>query len=117
MQSILPAVLSYASECWVGGTKEILSKLEQSYKQMIYSIFGFGEKTKYSAVMLELGLLKMKHVVARFQIAFMSEVLWDLEDSILNKVILQEFELLGEKSSLAIVDKLAQDYGFEKLVQ
>ena len=115
MQSILPAVLSYARECWVGGTKEILSKLEQSYKQMIYSIFGFGEKTKYSAVMLELGLLKMKHVVARFQIAFMSEVLWDLEDSTLNKVILQKFELLGEKSSLAIVDKLAQDYGFEKV--
>ena len=82
---------------------------------MIYSIFGFGEKTKYSAVMLELGLLKMKHVVVRFQIAFMSEVLWDLEDSTLNKVILQEFELLGEKSSLAIVDKLAQDYGFEKV--
>ena len=65
VQSILPAVLSYASECWIGGTKEILSKLEQSFKQMIYSIFGFGEKTKYSAVMLELGLMKMKHVVAR----------------------------------------------------
>ena len=65
--------------------------------------------------MLELGLMKMKHVVARAQISYMSEVVWDLEDSTLNKVILQEFELLGEKSSLAIVDKLAQDYGFEKV--
>ena len=82
---------------------------------MLYTIFGFGEKTKYSAVLLETGLYKIKHLIARSQIIYMSTAVWDLKGSVLNQVILEEFNELGEKSSLALVDKIAQSYGFEKI--
>ena len=82
---------------------------------MLYTIFGFGEKTKYSAVLLETGLYKIKHLIARSQIIYMSTAVWDLKGSVLNQVILEKFNELGEKSSLALVDKIAQSYGFEKI--
>ena len=86
--AVIPPVLCYGSEAWIGCSKKILDGLEQSYKQMLYTIFGFGEKTKYSAVLLETGLYKIKHIIARSQISYMSTVVWDLKESVLNRVII-----------------------------
>ena len=82
---------------------------------MIYAIFGLGEKTKYSAVLLELGLLRIRHIIARQQINYMSSIVWEREGSVIHDSIMEEFKLLGAKSSLAMVDELAASYGFNKI--
>ena len=114
-QAVIPAVLTYGAEAWLCVPKYVINNLELAYKQMIYSIFGFGEKTKFSAVLLELGLMRIKHIVARMQISYMSSVVWERVGSTVHNVVMEEFNLLGEKSALAEVDKLAISYGFQKV--
>ena len=114
-QAIIPAVLSYGAEAWLCVPKYVFKNLELAYKQMIYAIFGLGEKVKFSAVLLELGLLKLKHVVARQQISYMSSVVWEKQGSTVHNLIMEEFKMLGERSALAEVDRLAEIYGFEKI--
>ena len=114
-QATIPPVLTYAAETWLDAPKYTMKNLESAYKQMIYAIFGFGEKTKFSSVLLELGLMRIKHIIAKLQISYMSTVVWDMVDTTVHQVIMEEFKILGDRSPLAIADKLAVGYGFKKI--
>ena len=46
---IIPSVMTYSCESWLGCTKEMMSRLEASHKKMLYSVLGMCEKTKYAA--------------------------------------------------------------------
>ena len=68
-------------------------------------------RTKYSFVLLELGLTKMEHFIARNQIGYMLQVVWDMRGTMVHDVVIEEFKSLG---ALAAADKLAEKYGFRK---
>ena len=76
VKSIIPPILTYSAEAWAGIPKYVMEGLEQTYKQIIYSIFEIPEKTSYSGVLMELGLTRLKHIVAKMQISYMAKVLW-----------------------------------------
>ena len=65
VKSIIPPILMYSAEACAGIPKYVLDGLEQTYKQIIYSIFEIPEKTSYSGVLMELGLTRIKHVIAK----------------------------------------------------
>ena len=54
-------MLAYSSETWLGMLAYMMDIVEKSFKDMVYCILNIPEKSNYSAVLLELGLLKMKH--------------------------------------------------------
>ena len=107
------ATLSYSAEMWTNCPGYIAKELEKAYKQMIYSVLEVSEKTKFSAILLETGMMRMEHVIAQLQLTFMSKVVWDDVDSLVHKVVMLEYQILGEKSSLGAVDKLAAAYGMD----
>ena len=45
----------------------------------------------------------------------MSKILWDNVEAPVKHLILEEFKILGDKSSLAIVDKMSEEYRFLKV--
>ena len=77
-QATLPAILSYSAEVWPGVPKYVIEGIESSFKKMVYSIFEIPKKTSYSAVLLELGFLRMKHVIAKLQITYMNQIIWEI---------------------------------------
>ena len=69
------------------------------------------EKTPYSAVLMELGLMRIKHVIAKLQISYMARVVWEMEGSVVHNVIMEEWRVWGEESTLGLVRSLAMQYG------
>ena len=92
-QAIIPPILAYGAECYPNCPQYVVNNLESAFKQIVYSIFEISAKTKYSSVLLELGFMRMKHVLAKLQISYMSEVVWELKGTTVNAVILEEYEL------------------------
>ena len=59
--------------------------------------------------------MKLKHFVAKLQISFYSEILWDREGAIVREAVLNEHKIREEDSCLTAVNKLTQEYGFLKI--
>ena len=72
--------------------------------------------TQHSAVLLELGFLRMKHVIAKLQTTYMNQIIiWEMQGTKVNEVIMEELKMHGEKSTLGLVLKLASEYGFDDM--
>ena len=116
VKAIIPPILTYSAEAWVGIPKYVMEGLEQTYKQIIYSVFEIPEKTSYSGVLMELGLTRLKHIVAKMQISYMAKVLWEMQGSIVHEVIMEEWRVFGERSTLAKINNIAKEYGLEDML-
>ena len=110
-QTVFPPVLSYSAECWLLAPQYVIKNIEVAFKQIVYCLFEISLRTKYSFVLLELGLTKMEHFIARNQIGYMLQVVWDMRGTMVHDVVIEEFKSLG---ALAAADKLAEKYGFRK---
>ena len=64
IRAIVLRVTTYSCESWLGCT----TRLEASHKKMLYSVLGMCEKTKYAAVLLELCMSRICHVMAKLQV-------------------------------------------------
>ena len=113
LQATLPPILSYSAETWAGIPKRLIEKLEKAQKDMVYSTLGLPDRTKYSAVLLETGLLRVKHVIQKAQITYMSQVVWQMVGTTVHNTVMEEWECLGEKSTLGQVDLIAISYGMD----
>ena len=101
---------------WPGCPKYVIEGIVKAFKRMIYSIFEIPEKTSYSAVLLELGFLRMKHVIAKLQTTYMNQIIiWEMQGTKVNEVIMEELKMHREKSMLGLVLKLANEYGFDDM--
>ena len=115
VKATLPPILSYSSECWLGCPKYIMNEVESAFKKMLYCIFQIPEHTKYSAVLLELDMMRMVHVIHKLQITFMVHVVWEMVGTTVHGCVMEDWRLRGDQSSLAQVDKIASMYGIKKV--
>jgi len=115
IQAILPPVLCYSTECWPGIPRYLMERLEAAFKDMVYSICQIPEKTKYSTVLLELGLTRIKHYAQKMQIGYMSQVIHDPPGSMVHNAVLEEFYCNGDNSLLGVVDRIATSYGLPRV--
>ena len=53
---------------------------------LIYSILNLPEKTKYSAVLMELGVLKLQHYIQKLQLMYMNQLIWDMQGTLMCQV-------------------------------
>ena len=92
-----------------------MDNIENQFKKMVYNIFEIPEKTKYHAMLMELGLMKMKHYVHKMQISYMNQIVWDLEGTTVHHAVMAEWRLRGADSTLGQVDLLAEGYGLLRI--
>ena len=111
IKAIIPAVLSYSSKVWSGSPKYIIENIESNHKKIIYSVLNIPEKTKFSAILLELGMTRMRQVIAKRQILYMNHVLWEMKRTITWASVLEEWETNSNTSMLHYVDCKAFKYG------
>ena len=117
MQSVLPAVLTYSAEVWAGVSKKQIATLESSYKDMIYCILDLPEKTKYSAVLLECGMLRIRHIVNKMQISYINHVVWNMSGTVTHKALMDEWKVNGDRSTLSLVVQVAASYGLPSILE
>ena len=115
IKSIIPSILTYSCEVWADTPKYVLEGLESSYKKMIYSVLEIPEKTKFSAVLLELGMSRIEHIVKKAQILYVSQVLWEMHGTVTCAAMLEEWRINGDRSIVAHADRIANEYGLEKV--
>ena len=114
IQATIPPILAYGSECYLASPQYVIKNIELAFKQIIYSILELGEKTKTSSVLLEMGFLRMKHYIAKLQLSYLSQVVWDMRGTIVHAAVMEEFRS-KTNSSLAAADTLALSYGLKKV--
>ena len=60
LKAIIPSILMYSCEVWADSPKYVIDNLEASFHKMIYSVLEIPEKTKFFAVLLELGMTRLE---------------------------------------------------------
>ena len=106
---IIPTLL-YSAECWFGITKGMLNNIEKVYKKMIYSLLDIPTKTKYFAVMSELGLKQARHIIAAQKLNFVNNIAKRDNDNVTVRVLNEDHRLHGDKSILTEVRELCESY-------
>merc|ERR1719342_148707 len=81
IQAILPPILSYSCEAWPGVSRKIMNRIESSFKDMVYMILELSDKTMYSAVLMEIGCMRMRHYIQKMQLVYLNQVAWTMEGS------------------------------------
>ena len=116
LKAIIPPVLTYSCEVWAGCPKYIMDNLEATYKKIIYTVLDIPEKTKFAAVLLELGMSRIRHAVNKRQIIYMNKVIWLMEGkSITKSCVMEEHRVNGDRSMLANVDRLCDMYSIPRV--
>ena len=111
IRAIVLRVTTYSCESWLGCT----TRLEASHKKMLYSVLGMCEKTKYAAVLLELGMSRICHVMAKLQVSYISQILWVMGGTTVHDLLVAEHKVMGERSTLAMADQLVVKYGMKPI--
>ena len=111
IQGIIPPTMLYSCEVWMDLTKKFVEEVEKNYKAMVYSILDIPTNTCYAAVLAEVGLMKIKHMMNRARICYLNQVLWEMEDCEVKSLLIEDWRERGEKSHVEVMRKVASDYG------
>ena len=95
--------------------RKLMSEVEKSFKDMVYSILELGEKTLYSGVLLEIGAMRMKHYIHKIQLCYMNQLMWSFGGTVPNYAIWAEWQEMGDRSMIGRIDAIAMTYGLPPL--
>ena len=71
--AIVP-ILMYSDDCWFGMSKNMINDLESIYRKLLYRFFDIPMKTKYEAVLIELGLMKAENIMASHKLCYINKI-------------------------------------------
>ena len=111
IQGIIPPTMLYSCEVWMDLTKVFIEDIEKNYKAMIYSILNIPTNTCYAAVMAEIGLMKAKHMLNRARICYLNQILWEMEECEVKKLLIEDWRARGDKSHVEVMRQIASEYG------
>ena len=66
------------------------------------------------AVLLELGMSRLFHVVAKIQLSYISQVLWVMGGTSVHDMVIAD---MGDKITPSLADQLAVKYGMKPLTE
>ena len=110
IQAILPPILAYSAEIWIGCPRYIIDRVEMAFKKMLFSVLEVPEHSKYAAVLMECGFLRMKHYIAKMQLNYVNQIVWEMQGTLVHQIMMEEFSILDERSTLANADEIAKSY-------
>ena len=111
IQGIIPATMLYSCEAWIDLTQTFMKTIEKEYKAMVYAVLEIPTHTLYAAVLAETGLMKIRHIIQRARLCYASQVIWEMQGSEVNKLLLNDLKERGDESHLGNMRKIAKEYG------
>ena len=94
-----------------------MKTVEKEYKAMVYAVLEIPTHTLYAAVLAETGLMKIRHMIQRARICYTNQVIWEMEGTEVNNLLLNDFKERGESSHLGVLRRIALGYGLPDLTQ
>ena len=111
IQGIIPATMLYSCEAWIDLTLTFTKMMEKNYRAIIMAILEIPSRSSYAAILRETGLMKLKHIMNKARLYYISQVLWDMKGSEVHKLLMHDWETRGEKSHAEVMRKVAKEYG------
>ncbi len=111
IQGIIPATMLYSCEAWIDLTLTFTKMMEKNYRAIIMAILEIPSRSSYAAILRETGLMKLKHIMNKARLYYISQVLWDMKGSEVHKLLMHDWENRGEKSHVEVMRKEAKEYG------
>ena len=111
IQGIIPPTMLYSCEAWIDLTKTFMEMMERNYRQMIFAILEVPQGSCYAAILNETGLMKIKFIINKARLYFVSQVIWDMKGTEVHKLLMHDWETRGEKSHVEVMRKIAEEYG------
>ena len=59
--------------------------------------------------------MRIKHVVRKKQVTFISKILWQEKDTPIKKILLEEFNIMGRRVQFEKLTKSAMEYGLKRI--
>ena len=93
-QTVLPT-LTYSAIAWIKMTKKQKAQVEVAQKDCLYDPLELLPSAKYSAVLLEMGMTRIEHIVNQLKINYVSNLLYDKPKSQVVKVLWEQYNSGG----------------------
>ena len=106
---ILPS-LTYSCEVWVDMYEYTRKMIEHEYKAIIYIILDIPTTTKWTSVLADTGLPGIMSVIDKLRVNFFNHIMWGKGDKAAKELLLEEKLLLGDISSLGLMDDICTKY-------
>ena len=107
--SIIIPTLTYGVECYIGMNKKQENALETAMKDNLYRLLAISRYAKYSAVLHELGLIPIRHIIKNRKISFVNLLCNYKKSGICLKVITEEDQIYKD-GLMQEVRKYCEEY-------
>lgn len=110
-QQVLLPTATYASECYTFMTKKQKSMMETAMKESLFDLLELSQYTSYSAVLLELNMVKLQHIIDSLKIGFVNSLVNEKKTGYCLKILrTQERDFPGQ-GMIGEVKQLCKQYG------
>ena len=116
LQSIVVQTILYGTICFIDMTKQQVKDLEKIQKDAIYDVLGLSRYANYSAVLSEIGILKMEEAIKLRKMSFINKLMHAREVCKCRDILKAEDEA-GKYGLLAEVRKYSEEYEFPDLTK
>ena len=115
--SIIVSTVSYGSQAYVFMTKKQESEIEACIKDILYRMLRISKYTQYAAVLLELNMIRMKHIINQLKISFINNLVHEKGSGFCLEILREEEKLYPGTGLIAEVQKLCEYYNIEDVTQ
>ena len=116
LQSIVVQTILYGTICFIDMTKQQVKDLEKIQKDAIYDVLGLSKFANYSAVLSEIGIMKMEESIKLRKMSFINKLM-EAREVCKCRDILQAEDKAGKYGLLAEVRKYSEEYKFPDLTK
>ena len=108
--SIIIPTLTYGSQAYVYMTNTQKNEMEMGMKEILYRMLQISKYAQYAAVLLEMNMIKLTHIVNQLKIGFVNQLLHEKKSGFCWKILREEEELYPGTGLLAEVRELCEMY-------
>ena len=109
--SIIIPTLTYACQTYVYMTKKQENELEGAMKNILYQMLEISKFSHYAAVLMECGMMRIKHIIAQLKIGFLRSLVHEKRQGFCLKLLEKEEELQPGSGLISEVRDLCEKYG------
>ena len=110
LQSIVVQTILYGTVSFIGMTKQQVKDLEKIQKDAIYDVLGLSKFANYSAVLSEIGILKMEVSVKLRKMSFINKLMTERENCKCRDILVEEDNLPGHSGLLQEVREYSEEF-------
>ena len=115
--SIITPTLTYGCQSYVEMNKRQEAEIETAHKNILYKMLRISKYTQYAAVLLELNMVKIKHIINQLKICFIRDLIHKKGRGFCLEILREEEKLFPGTGQLAEIRRLCEYYGLGDVVE